>query len=104
MKLQTYIFFVIAIAGTFLYNWYENQKSQEEIKRYKIEASRIMAIDSLHSLQERKIRNILDSIKIQNKRLTDSLFLEIEVIERNEWRLKRDIQKLEKELEHLPDL
>jgi hypothetical protein len=104
MNVQSYILICVGIAGTFLYNWNESQKNKEEIKKYKIESSRIMAIDSLHSLEERKLRNKLDSTIIKYEAKQDSLYLELRQIKRNEWRLKNEIDKLNTELEPLPEL
>lgn len=104
MKLQTYIFIIVAIAGTFLYNWQETQKNKEFLNEYKVEHSRVIAIDSLHSLQEQKIRKTLDSIRAENRALNDSLFNELKKVKRNEWRLKRELTELNKKLEPLPNL
>ena len=104
MKIQTYIFIIVAIAGSFLYNWNETQKNKEFLNRYKIQHSKIIALDSIVSLQERNYRKSLDSIRNENKARTDSLFTELRQVKREEWRLEKDIKDLTKELEPLPEL
>jgi hypothetical protein len=104
MKISEYIFICVAIGASFIYNWKENQESKEALKAYEDQRKKIIALDSLVSLQELNYRNSLDSIRKENKARTDSLFTELKQVQREEWRLENDIRDLTRELEPLPEL